>query len=242
MRFMKRVETWLVLAALLGCKQLASDGTEDSRCESDGDCRNGLGCQDERCTRIAAAPTARSTAPRATEAPAVPTEPTPAPAPVVTLGSRFDGPPEGVAIQRLVPLNRTFPSDLLIWGPSGWNTFDTERLDDYVHVHAPDDSAVVFVNSRVHKANDTTRKLWTESLTVRGASYGPWEPGALGAAHWPAKVSQGTGTLDGQPVDLFAIGATYPASEILVIACIKQQATEQTRATVDAIVKSLRRG
>lgn len=230
----------LLLAALLACKQTAKDGTEGGPCQSDRDCRNGLSCQDEKCARVAPPTAVPSAAPRAAEATTV--RSATAAAPIVTLGSRFDGPPEGVSIQRLVPLNRTTPNDLLIWGPPGWNTFDTERLDDYVNVEAPDKSAVVFVNSRIPRATDAARKLWTQSLTVRGATYGDWETGALGAAHWPAKVSQGTGTLDGEPVELFAIGATYPSSEILVIACIRQRATAETRATVDAIVKSLRRG
>jgi hypothetical protein len=112
------------------------------------------------------------------------------------LATLFDGAPEGYALARMVPLHRTVPKKLAVWCPPGWNTFDQERYDDLLNVEAPGSKATVFVNTSIHTVSDARRKLWTESLTVRQITYGDWVPGFIGKAHFPARVSEGAGTLD----------------------------------------------
>lgn len=230
----------IVLAALLACKQgRDADGREGSACSADADCRNGLACRAERCVPVAPAPLA-SPSPVAAPTPAPP--PSAAPPPAPALGMLFDGPPQGRTLQRLVPLNRALPRDLLVWAPPGWKTFEQERYDDLLNAHAPDEKANVLINSGLGKVGDPGRKLWTESMSVRGATYGEWEAGTLGVERWPARVSQGTGTLDGEAVELFAVIVPRPRGDCLVIAAIKASAPPETRSLILDIVRSLRRG
>jgi len=167
------------------------------------------------------------------------------PAPTTTapdVSRLFEGPPSGQLLTRMVPLNRTLPKKLLVWAPPGWNTFDKERYDDLLQVVAPAKAAVVLINTNVHKVTDATRKLWTQSLDVRSASYGGWTPGTVGEASFPARISQGNGMLDGQPVELHAIALTRGNEEYLLIVAVKRSASDELRARAIAVAKSVRTG
>lgn len=159
-----------------------------------------------------------------------------------TLATLFDGAPRGYALTRMVPLNRTLPKKLAVWSPPNWNGFDKERYDDLLQVIAPDNGAIVLINTSVQKVNDAKRKLWTQSMDVRKVTYGDWSVGSIGEAHFPARVSEGEGVLDGEPAKLYAIALQKGAEEYLLIVAIKQSSSDDLRAQAIAVAKSVRVG
>lgn len=159
-----------------------------------------------------------------------------------SLATLFDGPPSGNTLTRMVPLNRTFPKKLAVWNPPGWNGFDKEHYDDLLQVIAPANGAIVLINTSVQKVNDAKRKVWTQSMDVRKATYGDWSSGSIGEAHFPARLSEGEGLLDGETTKLYAIALQKGTEEYLIIVAIKQSSSDELRARAIAVAKSVRAG
>jgi hypothetical protein len=154
----------------------------------------------------------------------------------------FDGSPSGYTLARMVPLNRAFPKKLAVWNPPGWSGFAQERYDDLLQVVAPANGAIVLINTSVNKVNDAKRKVWTQSMDVRKATYGDWISGSIGDAHFPARLSEGEGVLDGEPAKLYAIALQKGAEEYLLIVAIKQSSSDELRGQAIAVAKSVRAG